>query len=82
MPQQQHIVPLVIFKREPGQAMATGDHAAWICVCRRALPLIGRTGALKGVIEATKVVCPDCGRGYIVVPDGHDQAAVREVREV
>jgi len=82
MPQEQRIVPLVLFKREPGQAVSTGSNAAWICVCRRVLPLIGRTGSLKGVAQATRVVCPDCGRGYFVVPDGDDQAAALEVREV
>ena len=82
MAQEQRIVPLVFFKREPGQAVSTGNNAAWICVCRRVLPLIGRTGLVKGVAEATRVVCPDCGRGYFVVPDGYDQAAAREVREV
>lgn len=82
MPQDQRVVPLVLFKREPGQAVATGNNAAWICVCRRALPLIGRTGSVKGVTETTRVYCPDCGRRYFVVPDGHDRGAACEVREV
>jgi hypothetical protein len=82
MPQEQKIVPLVLFRREPGQAVATGNNAAWICVCRRALPLVGRSGSMKGVDLKTRVVCPDCGRRYFVVPDGKDGAAALEVREV
>ena len=82
MAQEQRIVPLVLFKREPGQAVSTGNNAAWICVCRRVLPLIGGAGSVKGVAEGTKVVCPDCGRGYFVVPDGYDRAKALEVREV
>jgi hypothetical protein len=82
MPQPQNIVPLVLMRREPGQAVATGNNAAWICVCRRAMPLIGCTGAVKGVSLETVVVCPECGRRYIVVPDGKDRGAVLEVREI
>ena len=82
MPQEQKIIPLVVFRRAPAQAVATGNNAAWICVCRRALPLIGRTGAVKGADAKTRVDCPECGRRYFVVPDGYDRAAAHEVREV
>jgi DNA-directed RNA polymerase subunit RPC12/RpoP len=46
------------------------------------MPLIGRTGAIKGISEPTGVVCPDCGRRYFVVPDGKDKGPTLEVREV
>jgi hypothetical protein len=82
MPQKQIVIPLVLFKREPGQAIATGNNAAWICACRRALPLIGRSGSIKGVALNTRVDCPDCGRHYFVVPNTYDRAAALEVREV
>ena len=82
MPQKQHVIPLVPFKREPGQAIATGNNAAWICICRRALPLLGCSGDPKGPTEKTRVDCPDCGRAYFVVPNGHAQTAALEVREV
>ena len=82
MPQEQRLIPLVLFKREPGQAMATGNSAAWICVCRQPLPLLGHSGSLKGVAPDTRIDCPACGRRYFVVPDGKDRGPVLEVREI
>ena len=82
VPQKQNIVPLVLFRRAPEQAMATGNNAAWTCVCRRALPLVGRSGSVEGVSQTSRVDCPDCGRRYFVVPDGPDGGGVLEVREV
>jgi DNA-directed RNA polymerase subunit RPC12/RpoP len=82
MPQPQRTVPLILLRREPGLAVATGSSAAWTCVCRRSTPLIGCTGALKEITEPTRVVCPDCGRRYFVVPDGKDNGPALEVREV
>ena len=82
MAQEQRIVPLVLFRREPEQAVATGNSAAWVCVCRRVKPLIGRSGSAKGVTEKTAVCCPDCGRRYFVVPEDDRRTAVREVQEV
>lgn len=82
VPQEQRIVPLLFFRREPGQAVATGNHAAWICVCRRAMPLVGLSGFVNGPSQATLIQCPDCGRRYFVVPDGKDRGVVREVREI
>jgi len=82
MPQEQKVIRLVVFRREPGQAVSTGSSAAWICVCRRALPLVGCAGSVKGVDLRTRVDCPDCGRRYFVVPDSNRQAAALEVREV
>ena len=82
MPQEQRLVPLILFKREPGQAIATGNNAAWICACRRVLPLLGCSGAVKGAALNTRVDCPDCGRHYFVMPEGKDRGPVLEVREV
>jgi hypothetical protein len=82
MAQEQRIVPLVLFRREPERAVATGNNAAWICICRRPMPLIGRSGPAKGVTEKSTVYCPDCGRRYFVVPEDESRAAVREVQEV
>jgi hypothetical protein len=64
------------------EAVATGNNAAWLCICGRALPLLGHSGSIKGVSEGTRIDCPDCHRGYFVVPEGKDLGAVKEVREV
>ena len=82
MPQEQKVIPLVLFRREAGQAVSAGKNAAWICVCLRALPLVGRTGEVEGMSLKTRVDCPDCGRRYFVVPDGDNRAQAIEVREV
>ena len=82
VPQEQRIIPLVLFRRAPGQGVGTGDHAAWICVCRRGQPLIGRAGPAQGVLESAKIVCPDCGRAYVVVADEPNGKKATEVREV
>ena len=82
MPQEQRLVPLILFKRAPGQAIASGNNAAWICACRRVLPLVGRSGWLTGAALDTRVDCPDCGRHYFVVPEGKDRGPVVEVREI
>lgn len=73
---------LMLKSGEVKQAVATGNNAAWLCPCGRGLPLVGRSGSVKGVSENTEVECPSCGRAYFVVPDGYDQAAALEVREV
>lgn len=82
MPQEQRIVPLLIYRREPGQAVATGNTAAWICVCRKAMPLIGRVGSVKGFTGETTVICPDCNRRYFVVPEAADPSSVQAVQEI
>lgn len=82
MPQEQRPIPLRLASGEQKTAIATGNNAAWLCVCDSPLPLLGRTGAVKGVAENTQIDCPACGRHYFVVPDGYDQAAAREVIEI
>ena len=82
MSQEQKLVPLILKTVENRQAVATGNNAAWPCPCGRALPLIGRSGQVKGVSENTRIECPNCGRAYFVVPDGYDQAAALEVLEI
>jgi len=82
MSQEQKLVPLTLKTVATNQAVATGNNAAWICPCGRALPLIGRSGFVKGASENTSVECPSCERRYFVVPDGYNQTAVLEVREI
>jgi hypothetical protein len=83
MPQEQRVIPLVLFRRAPSEAVGVADYAAWICVCRRSQPLLGRAATAQPVLESSKVKCPDCGRGYVVVAatSGKEVKAV-EVREV
>jgi DNA-directed RNA polymerase subunit RPC12/RpoP len=71
MPQEQRIIPLILSNHHR-QAVATGNNAAWHCECGRALPLIGRTGALATPSEAMIIECQDCSRRYFVVPRDKD----------
>jgi len=82
MPQQQHLVRLILRDGQQRQAIATGNNAAWVCECGRVLPLIGRSGTRAGASEGTRVDCPDCGRHYFVAPADKDRGAVLEVREI
>lgn len=82
MPQQQKPIPLIMLNAQNRQAVSTGNNAAWLCICGRSLPLVGRSGSLKGVSEGTRIDCPDCRHRYFVVPEGKDQGAAKEVREV
>jgi hypothetical protein len=84
MPQLQLAVPLIFQNELMGEAIATGNNAAWLCPCGWALPLIGRSGATAGPTAGTEVNCPSpvCGRRYFVEPNGYDQAAVLRVVEI
>jgi hypothetical protein len=82
MPQEQRQIPLRLSNGVQKIAIAFGNNAAWLCICERMLPLLGRTGSVKGVAENTRIDCPDCERRYFVLPDGYDQAAAREVIEI
>ncbi len=82
MAQEQRQIVLKLASGEQKHATAVGNNAAWLCICGRALPLLGRSGSLKGAAENTRVDCPDCQRHYFVAPDGYDQAAAREVTEI
>ncbi len=81
MPQKQKIVAVQFKDGKKSKAIATGNNAAWICACGRVDPLLGRSGAIKGVSDGFRIDCPDCARKYFVVPDGKDQGAVLKVIE-
>jgi hypothetical protein len=81
MPQQRNIVPLVLQNAPPGQAVATGNNAAWHCACQSAPLLVGRTFGLTPT-PANEVVCPACNRRFFVEPIGSPQKSVSEVREL
>lgn len=82
MPQQQHLVLLILRDGKQRQAAATGNNAAWFCECGRALPLVGRSGARAGVSEGTRVDCPDCPRHYFVALADKDRGAVLGVVQI
>ena len=82
MPQEQRQIPVKHSNGEQKIAIATGNNAAWHCVCERTLPLLGCAGSVKGATDKTRIECPDCGRCYFVEPDGYDRAKAREVIEV
>ena len=82
MTQAQNIVAVEMLDGAKSKAIATGNNAAWICVCGRPEPLLGRTGSLKGVSEGSRVDCPKCQRKYFVAPAGKDQGAVLKVVQV
>jgi len=82
MSQKQKIVQVKLRDGKKSKAIATGNNAAWICVCGRVDPLLGRSGAIKGIAGGLRIDCPDCRRKYLVVPDEKDQGTVLEVIEV
>jgi DNA-directed RNA polymerase subunit RPC12/RpoP len=82
MSQKQEIVNLIGRDGSRRQAVATGNNAAWLCPCGRVLPLLGRTGSLKGQSASTQVDCPDCHRHFFVRPKTKDQGPVLEVIEL
>ena len=82
MPQQQRIVEIELNNGEKSKAIATGSNAAWICKCRRKVPLLGRTGLVDRLADEFRVDCPDCKSSYYVIPDGNDQGAVLKIVEV
>ena len=78
MAQEQRRVLLRLDDGTTGQAAATGNNAAWMCPCGRALPLVGRSDPSR----AGEVICPDCGRKYAVKPEAGSLSKVREVTAV
>lgn len=78
MPQNQNEIPLEL-NNETRVAIATGNNASWLCGCTRDLPLLGKSGQVKGSSENTKIVCPSCRAEYFVVPDGGDYKRAKKV---
>lgn len=82
MPQMQNKTSVVALDGHQWEGVATGNNAAWHCVCGYKTPLLGRTGALSGATEKTRIECPTCRRNYFVMPTGKNRGSVREVREI
>jgi hypothetical protein len=79
MSQEQRQVDLILKNGESRIAVATGNNASWHCHCDRELPLLGKSGQLKGHSDNTKVTCPNCGADYFVAPDGGDYKRATKV---
>ena len=82
MPQKQRIVEVELKSGEISKAIATGNNAAWMCVCGRKDPLLGRSGLVNRLENGFRVDCPNCRCSYYVIPDGKDQGAVLKILEV
>jgi hypothetical protein len=82
MPQEQRQIALMLTNGEKKTAIATGNNAAWICICGGELPLIGRTYSVKDPPENEQVHCPSCHQKYYVVPEGSSQKRAIEVRQI
>ncbi len=82
MSQKQRIVEVELKSGKISKAIATGNNAAWLCMCGRKEPLLGRAGQVDRLAGGFRVDCPDCKCGYYVIPDGKDQGAVLKVIEV
>jgi hypothetical protein len=82
MAQKQIAVPLILLHNNIGEAVATGNNAAWHCKCERKLPLLGRSGKVSDGATGYLVICPNCDRHYYVMPEGKDQGRVLHVKEV
>jgi len=82
MPQKQRFVPLQFLNSETGSAVATGNNAAWYCVCHRTAPLVGKSGQFRGPSNGTRIECPDCGCSYFVLPEDGDYKRVLRIEKI
>ena len=79
MPQALSPLSVVLLDGQRFHAVATGNNAAWHCVCDELL--LGRTGLARGVTDGFRVDCL-CGKSYFVVPAAGDQSSALRVEEV
>ena len=79
---EQRAIPLRFLDGSTGEAVCTGNNAAWHCVCSSQALLIGRSGLEGGVTENFRVDCPRCLKSYFVVPEAHSQSRAARVEEV
>jgi hypothetical protein len=82
MPQKQNTILVNFGNGLKGKSVATGNNAAWRCICGSAEILIGRTGQLNSVSVKSLVVCPVCPREYRVVPEGKDRGRAERVDQI
>jgi len=81
MPQAQEQIPLILADGQERAAVRTGNNAAWMCPCGRALPLVGFSDVLESTSGTTAVDCPSCGRRFRVI-SSKVRGSAEQVREV
>ena len=67
MPQVQTEISITFLDGHYALAAATGNNAAWLCLCHRPIPLLGYSDSEKPVSAASLVECPKCRRRYRVI---------------
>ncbi|MDB6027888.1 MAG: hypothetical protein JWM68_4111 [Verrucomicrobiales bacterium] len=82
MPQQLREVKLILLSGEEQLAVATGNNAAWLCICENKPVLIGRSEEPKSMSPGYRVDCPLCRRRYYVFSQAGKLVPVSEVKEV
>ncbi len=85
MAQEQKDIEVRMLDRSVRYGVATGNNAAWLCVCGREKPLIGRSyqPISKDPPSPKQVVqCPNCNKIYQISPEnGNYQGRVDYVQE-
>jgi hypothetical protein len=77
MSQAQREIPLLFADGRKGTAACTGNNAAWLCCCARALPLVGFSDVAESMDSGTSVVCPTCSRVFRVIASKRQGRAER-----
>jgi len=67
MPQVQTELFITFLDGHQAVAAATGNNAAWLCLCHRPIPLLGYSDSEEPVSVASIVQCPKCERRYRVI---------------
>lgn len=81
MVQQHWDVPVKMLDGSIRHGVATGNCVAWLCTCKRELPLVGCTHRHHASKKKMVVKCPLCGKLYRVRPDVENYNVVGEIRE-
>ena len=67
MPQAQTEISITFLDGHQAIAAATGNNAAWLCLCHRPIPLVGYSDSEEQVSAVSIVECPKCNRRYRVL---------------
>ena len=67
MAQVQAEISITFLDGHQAVAAATGNNAAWLCLCHRPIPLLGYSDSEEPASVAAIVECPKCRRRYRVI---------------
>ena len=81
MPQPRSSFDFVTHNGTRVQVMASGNNAAWHCVCNDKPLLVSHTCS-QDRAENDRVDCPVCGRQYFVIGEGARFSKVIKIEEV